>query len=92
VAIALPLNACEMAQRTQKIPMLLRRMSGLEARPAIGKGKWKKQADQMRRQMDEMMSVSRIRPTADKPVKRHSSCDLKEQSQWNAKTISIFDM
>lgn len=50
------------SQRMQKMSILMRRLSGLESRPAIGEGKWKKQADQMRRQMDEMTRDSRITP------------------------------
>ena len=42
------------AQRMRQMSTMMRRLSGLEARPAIGEGKWKKQTDQMRRQMDEM--------------------------------------
>lgn len=50
------------AQRMRQMSTMMRRLSGLEARPAIGEGKWKKQTDQMRRQMDEMTADSRTTP------------------------------
>jgi hypothetical protein len=50
------------AQRMRQMSTMMRRLSGLEARPAIGEGKWKKQTDQMRRQMDEMTADSRTAP------------------------------
>lgn len=50
------------AQRMRKMSTMMRRLSGLEARPAIGEGKWKKQTDQMRRQMDEMTADSSTAP------------------------------
>ena len=57
-----PDQRLQMVQRMQKMSMLMRRLSGLEARPAISERKWKKQMDQMRRQMDEMMRDSRNTP------------------------------
>ena len=50
------------AQRMRQMSTMMRHLSGLEARPAIGEGKWKKQTDQMRRQMDEMTADSRTTP------------------------------
>jgi len=49
-----------MAQQMQIMSTLMRRLSGLEARPAMSEGEWQKQTDQMRQQMDEMIRESRM--------------------------------
>jgi hypothetical protein len=46
----------QMARRMEFMSTMMRRLSGLEARPAIRHGDSDKQLDQMRKQMDEMMS------------------------------------
>ena len=46
----------QMAQRMPFMSAMMRRLSGLEARPAIKHANLEKQLDQMRKQMDEMMA------------------------------------
>jgi len=43
---------------------MMRRMSGLEARPAMKEAKWLQQMDQMRQQMDTIMGAPSIKPLA----------------------------
>jgi hypothetical protein len=50
----------QMARRMEFMSTMMRRLSGLEARPAITYGDADKQLDQMRKQMDDMMSNSAI--------------------------------
>ncbi len=52
----------QMAKRMQFMSMMMRRLSGLEARPAIKHGDMDKQLDQMRKQMDEMMGNEKMAP------------------------------
>ena len=51
-----------MAQRMQRMSTMMRRLSGLAARPVMRDREWRRQADQMRKQMDEMMSDRRMTP------------------------------
>ena len=44
----------KMSERMATMANVMRRMSGLGARPHMREGDWQKQMDQMRRQMDEM--------------------------------------
>lgn len=52
-----------MAERMAVMSTMMRRMSSLEARPAMKPTEWQKQMDQMRKQMDEMMRNSLMRPS-----------------------------
>lgn len=52
----------QMAQRMAVMSTMMRRMSGLEARPAMKDADRQKQMNQMRRQMDEMMRDSTMPP------------------------------
>jgi hypothetical protein len=52
----------KMAQRMAVMSTMMRRMSGLEVRPAMKDADWQKQMDQMRRQMDEMMRDPKMAP------------------------------
>ena len=54
----------QMAKRMEFMSAMMRRFSGLEARPAIKHGNVDKQLDQMRKQMDDMMSSSKMAPGA----------------------------
>lgn len=54
----------QMAKRMEFMSAMMRRLSGLEARPAIKHGEMDKQLDQMRKQMDDMMSNSKMAPGA----------------------------
>ena len=49
----------QMAQRMTFMSTMMRRLSGLEARPAIKHANLEKQLDQMRKQMDEMMATQK---------------------------------
>lgn len=49
----------QVAQRMALMSAMMRRMSGLEGRPAMKEAEWQKQMDQMRKRMDEMMRNSR---------------------------------
>ena len=51
-----------MAQRMQRMSTMMRRLSGLAARPVMRDRDWRRQADQMRKQMDEMMGERRMKP------------------------------
>jgi hypothetical protein len=44
----------KMSERMGSMASIMRRMSGLGARPHMKEGDWQKQMDQMRKQMDEM--------------------------------------
>lgn len=52
----------QMAQRMGRMSMMMRRISGLVARPALKEADWQKQMNQMRKQMDEMIRDSRMTP------------------------------
>jgi hypothetical protein len=52
----------QMAQRMGRMSMMMRRISGLVARPALKEADWQKQMNQMRKQMDEMLRDSRMTP------------------------------
>jgi hypothetical protein len=52
----------QVAQRMAFMSTMMRRMSGLEARPAMREAEWQNQMDQMRKQMDDMMRNSSIKP------------------------------
>ena len=52
----------EMAKRMAFMSIMMRRLSGLEARPAIKHGDMDKQLDQMQKQMSEMMGSPRMAP------------------------------
>lgn len=57
-----PDQRLQMAQRMGRMSMMMRRMSGLAARPAIIGPGWQKRMGQMRQQMDEMIRNSRMTP------------------------------
>ena len=52
----------QMAKRMAFMSIMMRRLSGLEARPAIKHGDMDKQLDQMQKQMSEMMGSPRMAP------------------------------
>ena len=52
----------EMAKRMAFMSIMMRRLSGLEARPAIKHGDMDKQLDQMLKQMSEMMGGAEMAP------------------------------
>ena len=52
----------QMAKRMAFMSIMMRRLSGLEARPAIKHGDMDKQLDQMQKQMSEMMGGPRMAP------------------------------
>jgi hypothetical protein len=52
----------QMAQRMGRMGMMMRRISGLVARPALKEADWQTQMNQMRKQMDEMMRDARMPP------------------------------
>ena len=52
----------EMAKRMAFMSIMMRRLSGLEARPAIKHGDMDKQLDQMQKQMSEMMGSAKMAP------------------------------
>lgn len=54
----------QMAQRMALMATMMRRMSGLEARPAMSEPEWQRQMDQMRKQMDDMMRQSTMKPAS----------------------------
>ncbi len=54
----------QMADRMGLMSTLMRRMSGLEARPAMKPAEWQRQMDGMRKQMDGMMRDSPMTPSA----------------------------
>jgi hypothetical protein len=54
----------QMAQRMAFMSAMMRRLSGLESRPAIKHANMQKQLDQMQKQMDEMTANSKIGPKA----------------------------
>jgi hypothetical protein len=59
-----PEQSKEMAKRMAFMSTMMRRMSGLEARPAHTHAQLQNQMDQMRKLMDEMMGNSRMAPGA----------------------------
>jgi len=52
----------QMAKRMAFMSIMMRRLSGLEARPAIKHGDMDKQLDQMLKQMSEMMGGAEMAP------------------------------
>lgn len=54
----------QMARRMEFMSTMMHRLSDLEARPAIKHGDMDKQLNQMRKQMDDMMSSSKMAPAA----------------------------
>lgn len=52
----------QMAQRMGQMSTMMRAISDLVRRPAIREADWPKKMDQMRKQMDDMMHDSRMRP------------------------------
>src|SRR6516164_3893009 len=52
----------EMSKRMAFMSIMMRRLSGLEARPAIKHGDMDKQLDQMQKQMSEMMGSAKMAP------------------------------
>ena len=52
----------QMAKRMAFMSIMMRRLSGLEARPAIKHGDMDKQLDQMQKQMSEMMGGAKMAP------------------------------
>jgi hypothetical protein len=52
----------QMAGKMTLMSTMMRRMSGLESRPAMREPKWQKQMGEMRKQMDEMMGNARMAP------------------------------
>ena len=52
----------QMADRMALMSTIMRRMSGLAARPAIKHAELQRQVDQMRKQMDEMVHESKTTP------------------------------
>ncbi len=61
---ATPDQQKQMAKRMEFMSTMMHRLSGLEARPAIKHGDMDKQLNQMRKQMDDMMSSSKMAPAA----------------------------
>jgi hypothetical protein len=59
-----PGQRAEMGLRMGLMSTMMRRMSGLEARPAMNEAKWQLQMDQMRQQMDAMMGAPSMKPSA----------------------------
>jgi len=59
-----PERRAEMGLRMGLMSTMMRRMSGLEARPAMKEAKWQQQMDQMRQQMDAMMGAPSMKPSA----------------------------
>jgi hypothetical protein len=59
-----PEQRAQMGRRMGLMSTMMRRMSGLEARPAMKEAEWQKQMNQMRKQMDEMMRDSSMKPGA----------------------------
>ena len=57
-----PKQRNQMAGRMVFMSTMMRRMSGLAARPAMREPEWQKQMGQMRKQMDEMMGSTRMAP------------------------------
>ena len=53
----------QMAGRMTLMSTMMRRMSGLAARPAMREAEWQKQMGEMRKQMDDMMGNARMAPT-----------------------------
>jgi len=52
----------QMAGRMTLMSTMMRRMSGLAARPAMREPEWQKQMGEMRKQMDDMMGNARMAP------------------------------
>jgi len=52
----------QIAQRMGFMSTMMRRMSALQARPAMNDAEWQKQMDRMRKQMDEMMRNPQMPP------------------------------
>jgi len=52
----------QMAKRMAFMSIMMRRLSGLEARPAIKHGDMDKQLDRMQKQMSEMMGSAKMAP------------------------------
>jgi hypothetical protein len=52
----------QMAGRMTLMSTIMRRMSGLTARPAMREPEWQKQMGEMRKQMDEMMGNAQMAP------------------------------
>jgi hypothetical protein len=52
------------ARRIAVISAMIRRMSGLESRPVMRDAEMAKQTVQMRKQMDELIRVSKMSPEA----------------------------
>jgi len=59
-----PGQRAEIGLRMGLMSTMMRRMSGLEARPAMKEAKWQQQMDQMRQQMDAMMGAPSMKPSA----------------------------
>jgi hypothetical protein len=59
-----PEDSKKMGEQMARMAKFMRFMSGLEARPAHSHAQLQKQMDQMRIQMNEMMSNSRMAPNA----------------------------
>lgn len=54
----------QMATRMVLMSTMMRRMSGLAARPAMREREWQNQMGEMRKQMDGMMGNARMAPGA----------------------------
>ena len=57
-----PEQRMQMGKRMEAMASMMRRMSGLEAMPAMKEAEQQRQMDEMRTQMDEMMRSSSMRP------------------------------
>lgn len=54
----------QMGRDMAQMSTMMRRMSGLAAKPAMREADYQEQMDQMRKQMDEMMRDSSMKPAA----------------------------
>jgi hypothetical protein len=57
-----PAQRVQLARRMARMSVMMRRLSGLAARPALKEPEWQRRMGQMRRQMDEMTRDSRMGP------------------------------
>ena len=57
-----PAQRIQIARRMARMSIMMRRLSGLAARPALKEPEWQRRMSQMRQQMDEMTRDSRMAP------------------------------
>jgi hypothetical protein len=57
-----PAQRLEMGQRMSRMSVMMRRLSGLAARPVMREREWQKRTGQMRKEMDEMTRGMRMNP------------------------------